>query len=52
MKSFIVWIYSLALDVDEPGLVCIALVDSCFVSLLKINDILVVLMVTLDKAWM
>ena len=52
MKSFIAWIYSLALAIGGPGLFAIAFLDSSFVSLPQINDILVVLMVTKHKAWM
>ena len=52
MKSFISWIYTLALAIGGPGVFAIAFLDSSFVSLPQINDILVVLMVTQDKAWM
>lgn len=52
MKSFITWIYGLALAIGGPGLFAIAFLDSSFVSLPQINDILVVLMVTQHKAWM
>ena len=52
MKSFIAWIYGLALAIGGPGLFVIAFLDSSFVSLPQINDILVVLMVTQHKAWM
>ena len=52
MKSFITWIYGFALALGGPGLFAIAFLDSSFVSLPQINDILVVLMVTQNKAWM
>ena len=52
MKSFITWIYGFALAIGGPGLFVIAFLDSSFVSLPQINDILVVLMVTKNKAWM
>ena len=49
MKSFINWIYGLALAIGGPGLFAVAFLDSSFVSLPQINDILVVLMVTENK---
>ena len=52
MKSFITWIYGFALAIGGPGLFAIAFLDSSFLSLPQINDILVVLMVTQHKAWM
>ena len=52
MKSFIDWIYGFALAIGGPGLFTIAFLDSSFVSLPQINDILVVLMVTGNKALM
>ena len=52
MKSFIDWIYGFALAIGGPGLFTIAFLDSSFVSLPQINDILVVLMVTGHKARM
>jgi membrane protein YqaA with SNARE-associated domain len=52
LKSFINWIYGLALSVGGPGLFTVAFLDSSFISLPQINDILVVLMVTQNKAWM
>jgi membrane protein YqaA with SNARE-associated domain len=52
VKSFITWIYGFALAIGGPGLFAIAFLDSSFVSLPQINDILVVLMVTRNKAWM
>ena len=52
MTSFVNWIYGFALAIGGPGLFAVALLDSSFVSLPQINDILVVLMVTQNKAWM
>lgn len=52
MKSFISWLYEFALGLGGPGLLAIAFLDSSFISLPQINDILVVLMVTQHKAWM
>jgi membrane protein YqaA with SNARE-associated domain len=52
VKSFISWIYGFALSLGGPGLFAVAFLDSSFISLPQINDILVVLMVTRDKAWM
>ena len=52
VKSFITWIYGFALAIGGPGLFAIAFLDSSFISLPQINDILVVLMVTQNKAWM
>ena len=52
MKSFISWVYSFALGIGGPGLFAVAFLDSSFVSLPQINDILVVLMVTQHKNWM
>ena len=52
MKSFTAWIYGFAAAIGGPGLFAIAFLDSSFASLPQINDILVVLMVTQNKAWM
>jgi membrane protein YqaA with SNARE-associated domain len=52
VKSFISWIYGFALAIGGPGLFVIAFLDSSFMSLPQINDILVVLMVTSNKPWM
>ncbi len=52
MKSFVSWIYGFALAIGGPGLFVIAFLDSSFISLPQINDILVVLMVTANKPWM
>ena len=52
VRAFITWIYSFALSLGGPGLFTVAFLDSSFVSLPQINDILVVLMVTNNKALM
>ena len=52
MKAFIAWIYGLAVSLGGPGLFAIAFLDSSFISLPQINDILVVLMVTQNKPLM
>ena len=52
MKSFITWIYGAAVAIGGPGLFVIAFLDSSFISLPQINDILVVLMVTKNKPLM
>ena len=52
MTSFVNWIYGFALAIGGLGLFAVALLDSSFGSLPQINDILVVLMVTQNKAWM
>ena len=52
MKSFITWIYAVAVGIGGPGLFAVACLDSSFVPLPQINDILVVLMVTKNKPWM
>jgi len=45
-------IYGFALALGGPGLFVVAFLDSSFVSLPQINDLLVVLMVSRNKAWM
>ena len=52
MKSFIAWFQGFALAIGGPGLFAVAFLDSSFVSLPQINDILVVLMVTQNKSLM
>ena len=52
MRSFINWIYGFALSIGGVGLFGIAFLDSSFISLPQINDVLVVLMVTQNKPWM
>jgi membrane protein YqaA with SNARE-associated domain len=46
MKSFVAWIQSVALTLGGPGLFLIAFLDSSFLSLPQINDLLLVWMVT------
>ncbi len=52
MKSFIVSLYGFAVSLGGPGLFVIAFLDSSFVPLPQINDVLVVLMVIEHKSWM
>jgi membrane protein YqaA with SNARE-associated domain len=52
LKSFITWINGFALALGGPGLFTIAFLDSSFISLPQINDVLVVLMVIQNKALM
>ena len=52
MRSFIDWLYAAALALGGPGLLIVAFVDSSFVPLPQINDLLVVLMVAQNKPWM
>jgi membrane protein YqaA with SNARE-associated domain len=52
VKSFINWVYGIALTLGGPGLFVIAFLDSSFISLPQINDLLVVLMVVRHKTLM
>jgi membrane protein YqaA with SNARE-associated domain len=52
VRSFIAWLYTAALGLGGPGLLVVAFIDSSFIPLPQINDVLVVLMVTQNKAWM
>jgi membrane protein YqaA with SNARE-associated domain len=52
LKAFIAWLQTFALWLGGPGLFTVAALDSSFVSLPQINDLLVVLMVIEHKAWM
>jgi membrane protein YqaA with SNARE-associated domain len=52
LRAFITSLYAFALSLGGPGLFTIAALDSSFVSLPQVNDLLVVLMVTEHKAWM
>ena len=49
MRSFIGWLHTLALGLGGPGLFVVAFLDSSFLSLPQINDLLVVVMVTEHK---
>lgn len=49
MRSFITWLHGIALVLGGPGLFAVAFLDSSFVSLPQINDLLVVLMVIEHK---
>jgi membrane protein YqaA with SNARE-associated domain len=52
VTSFISWIHTFALELGGPGLLLIAALDSSFISLPQVNDLLVVVMVTNSKALM
>ena len=49
MKSFLSWIQQFALSWGGPGLLLIGFLDSSFLSLPEVNDLLVVYMVTQHK---
>lgn len=49
MSRFAAWVQAFALSVGGPGLFFIAFLDSSFVSLPQINDLLVILMVIQHK---
>jgi len=46
VKSFLTWIQALAASLGAPGLFLVAALDSSFVSLPQVNDLLLVLSVT------
>jgi membrane protein YqaA with SNARE-associated domain len=52
VQSFIKWVYGLALSLGAPGLFVVAFLDSSFISLPQINDLLVILMVVRNKPLM
>jgi membrane protein YqaA with SNARE-associated domain len=52
VKSFIAWLYGVGVALGGPGIFAIAFLDSSFISLPQINDLMVVLMVIREKAWM
>ena len=52
MGRFVAWIESVALSLGAPGLFIVAFLDSSFLSLPEINDILLVWMVTRHKELM
>jgi membrane protein YqaA with SNARE-associated domain len=52
VRELISRIYAFALALGGPGLFAVAFLDSSFISLPQINDLLVVLMVSRHKAWM
>jgi len=52
LRAFLAWLYGAALALGGPGLFVVAALDSSFISLPQINDLLVVLMVTQNKALM
>ena len=49
VRSFIGWLHALALTLGGPGIFVVAFLDSSFLSLPQINDLLVVVMVTEHK---
>jgi membrane protein YqaA with SNARE-associated domain len=52
VQSLIKWVYGVALSLGGPGLFVVAFLDSSFISLPQINDLLVVLMVVGNKPLM
>jgi membrane protein YqaA with SNARE-associated domain len=52
VRAFINWVYGVALSLGGLGLFVVAFLDSSFVPLPEINDLLVVLMVVRNKALM
>lgn len=52
MKTFVAWIQAFAATIGGPGLFIIAFLDSSFVSLPQINDLLVITMVIQHPYWM
>jgi membrane protein YqaA with SNARE-associated domain len=52
MRRFVDWIQSVALALGAPGLFVVAFLDSSFLSLPEINDLLLVWMVTRHKSRM
>jgi membrane protein YqaA with SNARE-associated domain len=52
LNSLSNWIYGVALALGGPGLFVVAFLDSSFISLPLINDVLVVLRVRQNPAWM
>jgi membrane protein YqaA with SNARE-associated domain len=52
MRSFATWIQTTALALGGPGLFVVAFLDSSFLSLPEINDLLLIWMVTQHKARM
>lgn len=52
VKSFIDWMSGVAVALGGPGLFAVAFLDSSFISLPQINDLLVVVMVLREPDWM
>lgn len=52
MRSFAAWIQAFALSLGAPGLFIVGFLDSSFLSLPEINDLLLIWMVTEHKARM
>ena len=51
MKGFITWLQNFAVTIGGPGLFIIAFLDSSFLSLPQVNDLLVVTAVTRHPQW-
>jgi membrane protein YqaA with SNARE-associated domain len=49
MKSFVTWIQGIAVTWGGPGLLVIGFLDSSFLSLPEVNDLLIIFMVTRHK---
>lgn len=49
MKSFVTWIQGVAVTWGGPGLLVIGFLDSSFLSLPEVNDLLIIFMVTRHK---
>ena len=52
MAKIIGWVQAFALSIGGPGLFLVAFLDSSFLSLPEINDILVIVMVIENKELM
>jgi membrane protein YqaA with SNARE-associated domain len=52
VKSFISWVYAFAVGIGGPGLFAVAFLDSSFLSLPEINDLLLVWMVSRHESRM
>ena len=52
VKSFLTWIQALAASLGAPGLFLVAALDSSFLSLPQVNDLLLILSVTRHPEWM
>jgi membrane protein YqaA with SNARE-associated domain len=52
VQSFLTWIQALAASLGAPGLFLVAALDSSFLSLPQVNDLLLILSVTRHPEWM
>ena len=52
VKSFLIWIQAVAASLGAPGLFLVAALDSSFLSLPQVNDLLLILSVTRHPEWM